>query len=293
MSTEAISPELRKELIKAQRTEVTEYHIYTRLSRVIKDKNNSEVLARIGREEGNHAEFWSHYTGITAKPILWKLIVYYFLARVLGITFGIKMMENAEEDAQVNYAKIIEAIPEGRKVYDEEEEHEDDLIKMIEEERLSYMGSVVLGLNDALVELTGALAGLTLALQNTALIAVAGLITGIAASMSMAASEYLSQKSEGQGSKAVKSAIYTGIAYIFTVIILILPYLLLTNVFVALIVTLALAAAIIGGFNFYISVAQDLKFASRFWEMTILSFTIAALSFGIGYIIRAIFGVDI
>jgi VIT1/CCC1 family predicted Fe2+/Mn2+ transporter len=212
---------------------------------------------------------------------------------VLGITFGIKMMENGEEQAQINYSKIIEAIPEGKRIYDEEEEHEDELIKMIEEERLSYMGSVVLGLNDALVELTGALAGLTLALQNTALIAVAGLITGIAASMSMAASEYLSQKSEGQGSKAVKSAIYTGIAYIFTVIILILPYLVLTNVFIALAFTLLFAAAIIAGFNFYISVAQDLKFGSRFWEMTILSFTIAALSFGIGYVIRAIFGVEV
>jgi VIT1/CCC1 family predicted Fe2+/Mn2+ transporter len=155
------------------------------------------------------------------------------------------------------------------------------------------MGSVVLGLNDALVELTGALAGLTLALQNTALIAVAGLITGIAASMSMAASEYLSQKSEGQGGKAVKSALYTGVAYIFTVIVLILPYLLVANVFIALVITLALAAAIIAGFNFYISVAQDLSFGSRFWEMTLLSFSIAALSFGIGWVIRAVFGVEI
>lgn len=293
MSTQYISPELYKELIRAQRNEITEYYIYTRLSKVTKDENNSGVLARIGQDEGEHARFWSGYTGVEPKPIRWKLIVYYVLARVLGITFGIKMMENGEEQAQINYSKILEAIPEGQKVYDEEEEHEDELIKMIEEERLSYMGSVVLGLNDALVELTGALAGLTLALQNTALIAVAGLITGIAASMSMAASEYLSQKSEGQGGKAIKSATYTGIAYIFTVIVLILPYLLLANVFLALGITLLLAAAIIGGFNFYISVAQDLKFASRFWEMTLLSFSIAALSFGIGYVIRAIFGVDI
>jgi VIT1/CCC1 family predicted Fe2+/Mn2+ transporter len=293
MSTQYVSPELYRELLKAQRTEITEYHIYTRLAKVVHDEHNSAILARIGRDEGDHAEFWSRYTGVKPKPIRWKLVVYYLLARLLGITFGIKMMEHGEERAQVNYAKIIEAIPEGQRVHDEEEEHEEQLVNMIEEERLSYMGSVVLGLNDALVELTGALAGLTLALQNTALIAVAGLITGIAASMSMAASEYLSQKSEGQGGKAVKSAIYTGIAYIFTVIVLILPYLLLTNVFIALGVTLVLAAAIIGGFNYYISVAQDLPFGSRFWEMTILSFSIAALSFGIGYVIRAIFGVDV
>ncbi len=293
MSNAELSQSLRRELIRAQRNETTEYYIYTRLARRVRDSKNAQVLARIGEEEGRHAEFWSRYTGVTAKPIRRKLILYYFLARVLGLTFGIKMMERGEEQAQINYGDILEAIPEGRQIYEEEEKHEAELIEMIEEERLAYMGSVVLGLNDALVELTGALAGLTLALQNTSLIAVAGLITGIAASMSMGASEYLSQKSEGQASKALTSSLYTGVAYIFTVILLILPYLILVNVFAALGATLLLAAAVIAGFNFYISVAQDLKFARRFWEMAILSFTIAALSFGIGFIIRSVFGVDV
>lgn len=293
MSNAELSQSLRRELIRAQRNEITEYYIYTRLARRVRDSKNAQVLARIGEEEGRHAEFWSRYTGVTAKPIRRKLILYYFLARVLGLTFGIKMMERGEEQAQINYGDILEAIPEGRQIYEEEEKHEAELIEMIEEERLAYMGSVVLGLNDALVELTGALAGLTLALQNTSLIAVAGLITGIAASMSMGASEYLSQKSEGQASKALTSSLYTGVAYIFTVILLILPYLILVNVFAALGATLLLAAAVIAGFNFYISVAQDLKFARRFWEMAILSFTIAALSFGIGFIIRSVFGVDV
>ena len=51
---------------------------------------------------------------------------------------------------------------------------------MIDEEKLKYIGAVVLGMNDALVELTGTLAGLTLALQNEKLVGVAGLITGVA-----------------------------------------------------------------------------------------------------------------
>lgn len=49
----------------------------------------------------------------------------------------------------------------------EEEVHEKSLIALINEERLEYMGSVVLGLNDALVEFTGALAGFTLALKRS------------------------------------------------------------------------------------------------------------------------------
>ena len=94
--------------------------------------------------------------------------------------------------------------------------------RWINEERLNYTGSIVLGLNDALVELTGTLAGLTFALQNTKLTALAGLITGIAASFSMAASEYLSQRSEGESERASTSALYTGVAYICTVALLIL-----------------------------------------------------------------------
>ena len=52
---------------------------------------------------------------------------------------------------------------------------------------------------------------LTLAMQNTRLIALSGLITGIAATLSMASSEYLSSKSEGRPD-AFKSATYTGIS---------------------------------------------------------------------------------
>ncbi len=131
-----------------------------------------------------------------------------------------------EEAAQENYASVSPEIPEAKKFQHEEDAHEERLIAMLDEERLQYAGSVVLGLNDALVELTGALAGLTLALQNVKLIALSGLITGIAASMSMAASEYLSTRSEKTTKQPVRAAIYTGIAYIITVTLLVMPYLL-------------------------------------------------------------------
>ena len=105
-----------------------------------------------------------------------------------------------------------------------EEEHEKALISILDEDRLKYIGSMVLGLNDALVELTGSLAGFTFAMQNTKLIALSGLIIGISATFSMASSEFLSARSEGR-KDAFKSCLYTGIAYIITVILLILPYL--------------------------------------------------------------------
>jgi VIT1/CCC1 family predicted Fe2+/Mn2+ transporter len=202
-------------------------------------------------------------------------------------------MERGEEEAQKNYASIAAIIPDAARLQHEEDEHEQKLIGMLSEERLEYAGSVVLGLNDALVELTGALAGLTLALQNVKLIALSGLITGIAAAMSMAASEYLSTRSEKTAKNPVRAAVYTGIAYIFTVILLILPYLLFENYFFDLAWSLTTAVLIIAAFNFYISVAKDEPFRERFLEMAGLSLGVATFSFVIGYLIRLWLGIEI
>ena len=154
-----------------------------------------------------------------------------------------------------------------------------------------YLGSIVLGLNDALVELTGALAGLTLALPDTKIIAIAGLITGIAASMSMAASEYLSIQAEHNGKNSITAALYTGFAYILTVIFLIFPYFILTNVYYSLIWALVNAVIVIFTFTYTATKINKSSFAHKFFEMIIISFTVALISFGIGYFIRIFFGI--
>ena len=276
-----------------QKNEITEYYIYSRLSRKIKNQKNAETLQRIGDDEMKHYMFWKKYSKADVKPNWWKVFKFYWIARILGITFGIKLMERGESGAQEAYKKACVFIPEAKQIVDDEDSHEKELIEMLEEKKLDYVGSIVLGLNDALVELTGTLAGLTFALQNTRLIAIAGLITGIAASFSMAASEYLSTKSESDGATALSSAFYTGLAYIFTVIILILPYLLFSNYFVCLGLTMAFAVLVILFFNYYIAIAKDLNFRKRFLEMFLISMGVATFTFGIGYLIRVFLGVDI
>jgi hypothetical protein len=94
--------------------------------------------------------------------------------------------------------------------------------------------------------LTGALAGLTLALQQTRLIAI-----------------------------------------------LVLPFLLLPNAFVALGITLAVAVLTIVIFNFFLAIAMDEPFLRRFFEMTVLNLGIASITFLIGYVIRATLDIDI
>lgn len=288
-----ITSELKQKLLLYQRTEITEHQIYTRLAQTVQPAENRAILEQIAADELRHYNGWKKYTGQEVAPDRFKAGWYYWLSRLLGFTFGIKLMENGEEAAGLNYADLQNQIPEAADFMRDEDEHEARLVGMLDEELLRYAGSVVLGLNDALVELTGALAGLTLALQNTQLIALSGSITGIAAAMSMAASEYLSTKSEETTKTPLKSAVYTGIAYIFTVLLLIFPYMIFSNYYLCLAWTLATAVLIIAGFNYYISVAKDEPFRQRFIEMAGLSLAVAVLSFGVGYLLRQVLGVEI
>src|SRR5215207_3720773 len=288
-----LSESVRKQVLEFQRTEITEYHIYKRLSKRINSPENAEILAKIAEDELRHYNSWKKYTNEEVQPRWFFVWFYYIVGMLFGFTFGVKLMEQGEQAAQANYEAITREIPEAAKYQHEEDVHEEQLINMLDEERLQYAGSVVLGLNDALVELTGALAGLTLALQNVKLIALSGLITGIAASMSMAASEYLSTRSEETTKHPVSAAIYTGIAYIITVALLVLPYLLFENYILDLAITLTTAVIIIAVFNYYISVAKGESFRERFTEMAVLSLSVAVFSFIIGYFIRTWLGIEV
>lgn len=288
-----LSEDIRKKVILFQQTEITEYHIYKRLAQRIKSAENAKILGQIAEDELRHYNGWKEYTQEEVQPRWFFVWFYYVVSMAFGFTFGIKLMEQGEEAAQANYEAVSNVIPEAAKYQNEEDQHEQQLIEMLDEERLQYAGSVVLGLNDALVELTGALAGLTLALQDVKLIALSGLITGIAASMSMAASEYLSTRSEKTNKHPVRAAIYTGIAYITTVTLLVLPYLLFKNYYLDLGIALTTAVIIIAVFNYYISVAKGESFKERFLEMAGLSLSVATFSFIIGYFIRIWLGIEV
>ncbi len=288
-----LTADIRAKVLKFQETEITEYHIYKRLAQRIKSPANAKILSDMAEDEKRHYEGWKKYSQTEVKPRWLEVWFYYIISLIFGFTFGVKLMERGEEAAQKNYAAVAHVIPEAQVYQEEENQHEQKLLNLLGEERLEYAGSIVLGLNDALVELTGALAGLTLALQNVKLIALSGLITGIAASLSMASSEYLSTRSEETTKNPIRAAIYTGIAYIATVALLVLPYLLFENYILDLIIVLITAVIIIAAFNYYISVAKDESFRDRFLEMAGLSLGVALFSFIIGYFIRQWLGVEI
>ena len=279
---------------KMQQSELTESVIYEAIAKFAKGEENKQTLLRLAKEERAHYEIWKRYTGIEMKPEKAKVLKYKLLARVLGFTFAVKLMERGEENSQEEYALLAQEVAESVTIRQQEEEHEAALLGMLDEERLQYVGSMVLGLNDALVELTGSLAGFCFALQNTRLIALSGLIVGISATFSMASSEFLAARSEGR-TDALKSCSYTGVAYLLTVVALIAPYLLFpTEQFIpALICMLAVVVLIIAGFTYYTSVAQDQPFKRRFTEMAVISISVAVLSFIVGILAKKFLGVDL
>ncbi len=293
MLKKPLSPEVRQQLIQAQREEITEYHIYTRLAEQTKDPENKKVLNQIANDELKHYKMWAARTNKEVSPNFWEVRKYYWISKIFGLTFGLKLMEKGEEKAQINYGLIAAEVPEALSVSDDENQHENELLGLIEEDHLKYMGSIVLGLNDALVEILGTLAGLTFALQNTRLVALAGIITGIAGALSMSSSEYLSNKAEGKVDLALKSAIFTGIAYVIAVIFLVAPYLIFTSPFIALLVALFNSIFVVFLFTYYLSVANDQPFRKRFVEMVALSTVVGLISFGLGYLVRILFGIEV
>lgn len=289
----SLSKEDLKTIKAFQKGEITEYHVYQNIAKKEKDEKNKEILLTIAKDELKHYHVWEKISGEKVNPSQLLIFIYKVLTFIFGYTFTLRIMERGEESAQKAYSKLKGYEDVIEKITKEEEEHEVKLLDMLDEDRLNYVGSMVLGLNDALVELSGTLAGLTLAFQgNTALISLSGLITGIAASLSMAASEYLSSKSENQDN-ALKSSLYTGGAYILTVIVLVLPYLLLDNAYVALGIMLGAVVFIIFFFNLYISIAKGLNFKKRFLQMAMISLGVAALSFLIGMVIENVLGVQL
>ena len=281
-------------ILKMQQNELNESYIYREIAKFTKDKENKETLLKLADEEEAHYNIWKSYTGKEMKPQKTKIFKYKWLAKILGFTFAVKLMENGEEIAQKEYEVLAEEVKESIEIREQEIEHENALLEMLDEERLQYIGSMVLGMNDALVELTGSLAGFTFALQNTRLIALSGLIIGISATLSMASSEFLSARSEGR-TDAFKSCTYTGVAYLATVVMLIAPYLLLGNdqYVLALGSMLAIVIAIIAAFTYYISVAKGEKFGSKFIEMSVISVAVAIISFVVGILAKKFLGVDV
>ena len=290
----AYGADIQKILLRIQQSEMTEAAAYHAMADAIKDEHNREALTRVAGEIASQAKALETYTNKQLAADERKVKRYARMARIFGFTFAAKLMDRRKIKFVNHSKRLLSEMPEVEKMQADEQKRDDELFALLNEKRLSYVGAMILGMNDAIVEITGTLAGLTLAMQNTRLIALSGLITGVAATLSMAASEYLAERSDGKGD-AAKSGLMTGGAYFITVVILLLPYLILDDkmYLLAMGIMLVLVVLILAGFNFYTSVARDVSFGKNFGQMCAISLGVAALPFVLGYAVRTFLGVDV
>lgn len=261
--------------------------IYQELARTETVPEFRRILEQLVEHERGDYDFWRQYaskTQHTVHPLTLPLVR--LLRKVLGLTFTAKLIERNEKRAVRDYAAFLkEADPSLKtkiqEILEHEERHEQEMIGQIKEEKIAFISSIVLGLNDALIELSGALVGFSFAFRNPRLAAATGLIAGIAASLSMASSAYMQARHE-PGKDPRKAAMYTGGSYLAVVVLLIAPFFLFGGMVQALGLMFALIVLIIAGMSCYTSVIFDRRLASQFAAMCLASLGVAAVTFLIG-----------
>jgi len=281
-----------KLIIRHQREEETLSAVYGIIAKKTKNSRDKETLSKISNQKKENAAVWRRSSGKNIKLSRFKIIWYIILSYVMGYTFVIKFL-NKNKYVNIDKYKIFEQdIPEISVIIENDKAHDFALAEMLYEERLKYTGEVVLGLNNALVEFMGMLAGLTFALANTKVIAATGIIAGTAATLSMAASDYLAERAK-KNPQALKACIYSGTAYLVTVILLVLPYMLFPkNMYIAAFgVMMITSILIIFFFTYYISVAKSLSFIKQFVEMACISIGVSIVAFIVGITAKSYLGI--
>jgi vacuolar iron transporter family protein len=293
MNTSFDKENLKKALIQ-QQNEINDYTIYKTLSLYQIDENNKKIFEKIAKEEKSHYDFWVKITKKEIKAQRFVVLWFVFLVKVFGTSFALKSLEKREAGAEEYYKELFEIYPESRKIYKQETEHEFELIDMLNDKKLLYAGAIVLGMNDALVELTGTLSGIALAFDKSLVVGLTGLIMGIAASLSMAGSAYFEAKENpSEIIKPITYSLYTGVSYILTTAILVVPFFIFETMAYSLVMMFICAFLAIISYNFYISVAKDLNFTTRVLQMSAITFGVAIISFLIGYLVKYYFGIEI
>jgi len=275
---------LRKKLLKYQKNEITEHLVYLNLAKQAKG-NNAVILKKIADDELRHYHQFREYTGQDVRPDKVKVFFYSFVTVMLGLTFTLKMMENGEEAAEESYETVEDTYPQIQKIILDEVNHEHLLLAEVDDEHLNYLGSIALALNNSAQEFTGIAVGLTFALQNAKATGSTTLVSGLAATLAMMASEYLSQKTEKHDDakgNPMKAALYAGGVYLGMVLMIVTPYFIFHSHIHAMLVTVAAVFMVMVIFSFFMSVVKDLKFGKVLAEGLAITVMVVIASYVIG-----------
>lgn len=276
-----------------------DYVIYKVLAEKEKNRAFRATLEMLIGHEWEDYEFWRRLSAKKEFRIgALRIFAFRFARVVLGLTFVAKLLEGRERQMIREYREYMasvqdEGVKEGiARIIEHEQYHERQLIGQIEEKRVKFLSNIILGLNDGLVELTGALVGFSFAVGGNALVGMLGLVTGTAAALSMASSAYVQALYDERAKDAKRAALFTGIAYFLVAIILVTPFLFVAERAAAILFMLFFAIVIIGIASFYGAVLFEREFKKEFPRMVGMSLGVAAVTFAVGSILRIVFGIE-
>ena len=287
--------------LESARDEYTDYLVYKRLaeSSRIKNPKMKEILDTLSKTEYRHYEFWRKYAPPDARISgnTWIVYLTLLLRIILGNSFAIKYLEKHETAVIRKYKSVKGSIPEAdQREFDEmvrdEEEHENTFMDQMQGTYIKYISFVILGLADAIVEISGIHAGSLGIYHSTRITGLAGIVAGASASIAMASAAFAQAKQGFQGSPTI-SAIFTGVSYFINAIILATPYFLTQSQLTAISTSIILAILIIAFISYYNSVVSQSHFLRDFSELAGIMLGASAALFLFGLLIRSLFGITI
>ncbi|MCX7765057.1 MAG: rubrerythrin family protein [Bacteroidia bacterium] len=275
--------------------ELLNVHLYQWLSQRVRSPKMQETLRTFAQQEKMHYDFWRQLLSGDAPLPKWRLRWHKFLIRLLGVSFILRLLEHKEHKTIQEYRRIAPSLPEDMRAHlyrliEDEEQHEAEFLEAIqaEETGLRYLGFIILGLSDAIIEVTGVHAGFLGVSHHPLTAGIAGLIVGFAASISMASAAYLQAK-QNPSVSPLQSALYTGLSYIIAVALLALPYFGFSSMGIAFWVSVGLAVLMILGFVYYSSVVFERSFREEALASVGILTATTVLSYGFGELLRYFF----
>ncbi len=311
----------RADLRKLKRYFVNEeyvhFNVYRSLSLSEKNGKLREILAKLSKDESRHMDLWkslpvgdnnSSCISILSRVKVPALLV---LKRMFSIAFVDRIMERSERIVLDEYARVTKGdhLPEGyrkkiRAVMRDELRHKQKFSTEIipYEGTMDNVRSIILGLDDGIVEVLAAISGFAMLAHSHIIVAIAGIIIGISGTLSMAGGAYLSSKSERLVEKnshernhtlPISDAFYTGLYYLAGAAVVTSPFIFGLSGINGIAVSIALAAIVISTASAIIAVISRTSILKRILEMLAITLTASILTMIIGAVLRTYFGISL
>lgn len=252
------------------------------------------VLERLSTLAKEQSDFWREKVGDTGNSVPTRVppvALYRVMRTLLGVTLTTKYIFGRRAERMDMYKSYCTTctVDDDYASIEQFIDEMNSVIENIEEERVKFFSNIILGFNDALIELTGVLVGFSFAMRDPTLIMIGGIITGISASMSMAASAFLQARHE-KGRSPTKAAFFTGTSYFVISALLVLPFALFESIFTALAAMFAIVVVLIMGVSFYSAILLERRYAPQLLEVLALSLGVSTVAFFIGQALNALIG---